>query len=187
MTRQRQNKLMITKSTWLLLVILLIAWTAGHSTVQAAPDDEPNLDLEPVVYEKLKFKKNTDYLHDSKKVEMRNTIPVKQFDIYFDGRRQLPKRSNGSYLFQTKERGEKSTVAAKTAELGLFTSAEKSGKKTNAVKIVEENTATNKPRTLILLAIIVAGLVTLFTFFLPKLVNTSEGDQRNLRSDKTTG
>jgi len=178
---------MKTKSTWLLLIILIIAWTAGNSTVQAAPDDEPNLDLEPVSYEKLKFKKNTDYLHDSKKVEMKNTIPVKQFDIYFDGRRQLPKRSNGSYLFQTKERGEKSTVAAKTTELGLFTNAEKSGKKIAAVKIIEENTATNTPRTLILLAIIVAGLVTLFTIFLPKLVNTSEGDKQKPLSDKTTG
>lgn len=178
---------MKTKSTWLLLLILIIAWTAGDRIVQAALGDEPNLDLEPFSYEKLKFKKNTDYLHDSKKVEMKNTIPVKQFDIYFDGRRQLPKRSNGSYLFRAGERGEKSTVAAKTAELGLFASAEKSGKKITAVKIIEENTGTNMPRTLILLAIIVAGLVTLFTFFLPKLVNTSEGDKRNPRSDKTTG
>ncbi|HJF31854.1 MAG TPA: type VII secretion protein EssA [Sporosarcina psychrophila] len=178
---------MKTKSTWLLLILLIIAWTAGHSTVQAAPEDEPNLDLEPVVYEELKFKKNTDYLHDRKKVEMKNTIPVKQFDIYFDGRKQLPKRSNGSYLFRTGERGEKSTVAAKTTELGLFTSAEKSGKKIAAVKIIEENTATNMPRTLILLAIIVVGLITLFTIFLPKLVNTAEGNNRNPQSDKTTG
>ncbi len=175
------------KSTCLLLLILIIAWTAGDNTVQAAPDDEPNLDLEPVVYEKLKFKKNTDYLHDSKKVEMKNTIPVKQFDIYFDGRKQLPKRSNGSYLFRAEERGEKSTVAAKTAELGLFASAEKSVKKITAVKVIEDKPATNTRRTLILLAIIVAGLVTLFTFFLPKLVNTSEGDKRNPLSDKTTG
>ena len=178
---------MTTKSTCLLLIILIIAWTAGHSTVQAAPDDEPNLDLEPLRYEKLKFKKNTDYLHDSKKIEMKNTIPVKQFDIYFDGRKQLPKRSNGSYLFRTGERGEKSTVAAKTSELGLFTSAEKSGKKITAVKIIEENTATNMPRTLILLAIIVVGLIALFTIFLPKLVNPSEGEKRNPRSDQPTG
>ena len=178
---------MKTKSTWLLLILLIIAWTASNSTVQAAPEDEPNLDLEPVVYEKLKFKKNTDYLHDRKKVEVKNTIPVKQFDIYFDGRKQLPKRSNGSYLFRTGERGEKSTVAAKTTELGLFTSAEKSGKKIAAVKIIEENTATNMPRTLILLAIIVVGLITLFTIFLPKLVNTAEGNNRNPQSDKTTG
>ena len=178
---------MTTKWTWLLLLILLIVWTTSNRIVQAAPEDEPNLDLEPVVYEKLKFKKNTDYLHDSKKVEMKNTIPVKQFAIYFDGRKQLPKRSNGSYLFRTGERGEKSTVAAKTAELRLFASAEKSGNNTTAVKIIEDNSATNMPRTLILLGIIVAGLVTLFTIFLPKLVNTSEGDKRNPRSDKPTG
>ncbi|KAA0955569.1 type VII secretion protein EssA [Sporosarcina sp. ANT_H38] len=175
---------MKTKSTCLLLVVLVIAWIAGGIAVQAAVDDEPNLDLEPLSYEKLKFKKNTDYLHDSKKVEMKNTIPVKQFDIYFDGRKQLPKRSNGSYLFQTAARGEKSTVAAKTSELGLFTNAATSSKEITADNIVEENTAPNMSRTLILLAIIVAGLVTLFTIFLPKLVNTSEGDKRNPQSDK---
>ncbi|NYF23594.1 type VII secretion protein EssA [Sporosarcina sp. JAI121] len=162
---------MKTKTVRLLLVSLLLAWMAGGTAVQAAGDEEPDLDLEPVIYEKLKFKKNTDYLHDRKKVEMKNTIPTKQFDIYFDGRKQLPKRDDISSLFQSDERGEKSTVAAKTAELGLFTKAGDGSNTRTVPETIEEGSASNTSRTMILLLIIAAGLVVLFTIFLPKLVN----------------
>ena len=161
----------------LLLLTLLLFWTVGGASVLASAEDEPNLDLEPVIYEKLKFKKNTDYLHDSKKVEMKNTIPTKQFDIYFDGRKKLPKRSDGSSLFRTSERGEKSTVAVKSAELNLFTKTEVAKNERSPVNSIEEETAGNRTRTMILLAIIAAGLVVVFTIFLPKLVNAPDGSK----------
>ena len=107
---------------------------------------------------------------------MKNTIPLKQFDIYFDGRKKLPKRSDGSYLFRTSERGEKSTVAVKTAELKLFTTPVDKNERLATDSIEEEN-AGNRTRTMILLAIIAAGLVAVFTIFLPKLVNTPDGSK----------
>ena len=148
-----------------LFVDLEVVLAVEHKTVD---------ELEPVIYEKLQFKKNTDYLHDGKKTEMKNTIPDKQFDIYFDGRKQLPNRSDTSFLFQTSARGEKSTVAAKSSELNLFMNESKGDKLLPDSAFLNNETATNKTRTMIFLAIIVMGMFALFIVVLPKLVQPTE-------------
>ncbi|TQR21290.1 type VII secretion EssA family protein [Psychrobacillus vulpis] len=165
---------MIIKKVLLLLSVILISWSFNVH----ANKDESISNLEPVIYEKLTFKKNTDYLHDVKKIEMKNTIPVKQFDIYFDGRKQLPNRSDTSYLFQTAERGEKSTVAAKTSELKLFSKEGKGEKELSGNTVNEVETASDNARTMILLAIIAVGLITLFMVFIPRLVNATETSKK---------
>lgn len=149
----------------------MISWLLAQTTVHAN-EEKSNKELEPVIYERLKFKKNTDYLHDGKKTEMKNTIPEKQFNIYFDGRRQLPNREDTSYLFQTSERGEISTVSAKTSDLKLFSNESKGEKEQSGTSLNMEEPAGNKIRTMILLAIIAVGIVTLFMVFIPKMVNT---------------
>ncbi|MFB5085998.1 DUF5383 family protein [Psychrobacillus sp. PGGUH221] len=159
------------KQFTLLFSVLMISWLLAQTTVHAN-EEKSNKELEPVIYEKLKFKKNTDYLHDGKKTEMKNTIPEKQFNIYFDGRRQLPKREDTSYLFQTSERGEVSTVSAKTSDLKLFSNESKGEKEQSGTSLNMEEPAGNKTRTMILLAIIAVGIVTLFMVFIPKMVNT---------------
>lgn len=159
------------KQVTLLFCVLMISWLLAQTTVHAN-EEKSSKELEPVIYEKLKFKKNTDYLHDGKKTEMKNTIPEKQFNIYFDGRRQLPNRKDTSYLFQTSERGEISTVSAKTSDLKLFSNESKGEKEQSGTSLNMEEPAGNKTRTMILLAIIAVGIVTLFMVFIPKMVNT---------------
>ncbi|KQL36833.1 type VII secretion EssA family protein [Psychrobacillus sp. FJAT-21963] len=159
------------KQFTLLFCVLMISWLLAQTTVHAN-EEKSSKELEPVIYEKLKFKKNTDYLHDGKKTEMKNTIPEKQFNIYFDGRRQLPNRKDTSYLFQTSERGEISTVSAKTSDLKLFSNESKGEKEQSGTSLNMEEPAGNKTRTMILLAIIAVGIVTLFMVFIPKMVNT---------------
>ena len=158
----------------LILVLLAIVVLFVDLHVVLAEEDKTIDELEPVIYEKLKFKKNTDYLHDGKKIEMKNTIPNKQFNIYFDGRKQLPNRSDTSFLFQTSTRGEKSTVAAKSSELNLFMDKSKGDKRLPDSQFNSNGTATNNTRTMIFLAIIVVGLCALFLVVLPKLVQPSE-------------
>ncbi|MEI4768675.1 type VII secretion EssA family protein [Psychrobacillus sp. FJAT-51614] len=161
---------MSLKQVTILFCVLMISWSLAQTTAHA--NEEKSIkELEPVIYEKLKFKKNTDYLHDRKKTEMKNTIPEKQFNIYFDGRRKLPNRKDTSYLFQTSNRGERSTVSAKTSDLKLFTNESKGEKEQSSASLNMEP-AGNRTRTLILLAIIAVGLVTLFMVFIPKMVNT---------------
>ncbi|GGA19261.1 type VII secretion EssA family protein [Psychrobacillus lasiicapitis] len=157
----------------LLLVLLAFAVLFVDLQVVLAEEGKTIEELEPVIYEKLKFKKNTDYLHDGKKTEMKNTIPDKQFNIYFDGRRQLPNRSDTTFLFQTSARGEKSTVAAKSSELNLFMAESKNDMQLPDSYMDDRETATNKTRTLIFLAIIAIGLLALFIVVLPKLVQPS--------------
>ena len=159
------------KQFTLLFSVLMISWLLAQTTVHAN-EEKSNKELEPVIYEKLKFKKNTDYLHDGKKTEMKNTIPEKQFNIYFDGRRQLPNREDTSYLFQTSERGEISTVSAKTSDLKLFSNESKGEKEQSGTSLNMEEPAGNKTRTMILLTIIAVGIVMLFMVFIPKMVNT---------------
>ncbi|WP_093059439.1 type VII secretion protein EssA [Psychrobacillus sp. OK028] len=156
----------------LLLPVLLLS-LVGNSLVVFAEEPKKAEDLEPVIYEKLKFKKNTDYLHDNQKTEMKNTIPKKQFDIYFDGRKKLPNRADTSYLFQTAERGEKSTVTAKSSELQLFSEKEIALANETESKIEEESSGNNL-RPILFLGLIAIGMLTLFVIFLPKLVNSSE-------------
>ena len=84
------------------VLFVLIIW---FSAVQFVSAEEQVKDLEPLIYEKLKFKKNTNYLHDEKKTEMKNTIPEKQFNIYFDGRKQLPNRGDTSFYFKPLSEG----------------------------------------------------------------------------------
>lgn len=154
------------------VLFVLIIW---FSAVQFVSAEEQVKDLEPLIYEKLKFKKNTDYLHDEKKTEMKNTIPEKQFNIYFDGRKQLPNRGDTSFLFQTAERGEISTVAAKSSELKLFSNEGIGDKQFSASPIDVGKSADNQIRTMILLAIIAIGIAVLFIVFIPKLVQTPDG------------
>jgi hypothetical protein len=153
--------------------MLLPTFSVGGVTALAETEVSP-VNLAPLEYKKLKFEKNTDYLHDDQKTEMRNTIPTKQFDIYFDGRMQLSDRGDTSFLFQTSARGEKSTVEVKTSELQLFSLEGKRENETIPVTIVEEESSGNMTRTLIIIGVIAVSIILLFTLFLPKLVNTSE-------------
>lgn len=164
-------KRMKVKSHLLFPIFLLIL--VGNSLVVFAEEPKKAEDLDPVIYEKLEFKKNTDYLHDKKKTEMKNTIPEKQIDIYFDGRKKLPNRGDTSYLFQTAERGEKSTVTAKSSELKLF--SEKGNTQADVlVSQIGEESSSNSVRTIIFFVLIGIGILTLFVIFLPRLVSTSE-------------
>jgi len=107
---------------------------------------------------------------------MKNTIPTKQFDIFFDGRNKLPNRGDTSYLFQTAERGEKSTVTAKSSELKLF--AEKDNTQANmSPSKIEEGSSSSNVRTIIFFVLIGVGILTLFVIFLPRLVSTSESTE----------
>lgn len=154
-----------------ILVLVILGWAL--SSVQVQAEEEKTIkELDPVIYEKLEFKKNTDYLHDVKKTEMKNTIPEKQFNIYFDGRKKLPNRSDTSYLFLTSERGEKSTVAAKTSELKLFSDEAKENSEQMNTPVEEIEPGGNKARNFIFLAILVVGLVTLFIVIVPRMVHS---------------
>ncbi|WP_144509670.1 type VII secretion protein EssA [Bacillus sp. FJAT-22090] len=163
------------------ILLLLIVWSTAVQFVHA---EEQVKDLEPVIYEKLKFKKNTDYLHDEKKTEMKNTIPEKQFTIYFDGRKQLPNRNDTSFLFQTDKRGEISTVAVRSSELKLFSNEGKGKKELSTSPLDEGEIANNRIRTMILLAIIAVGLVVLFIVFIPKLVQTSDTSMKKVNEGR---
>lgn len=159
-----------------LLFSILFLILVGNGFVVFAEEPKKVEDLDPVIYEKLEFKKNTDYLHDKKKTEMKNTIPKKQVDIYFDGRKKLPNRGDTSYLFQTAERGEKSTVTAKSSELKLFSEKDITLADESVSKI-EEKSSSNSVRTIIFLGVIGIGILTLFVIFLPRLVSTSESTE----------
>lgn len=162
------------------MVALLVMWITGASwySVHAETDDSIR-DLEPVKYDKLKFKQNTDYLHDTKKVEMKNTIPVKQLDINFDGSKKLPKRGGDiSYLFQEAERGQKSTVAAKSTEIGLFIKDNPDRKMETVKNKQDEQPKGTNIRTMIFIGLIAMGMIFLFTVLLPKLVNEPTGREK---------
>ena len=154
---------------------LLLLMLAGNGCIAFAEEPKKAEELDPVIYERLEFKKNTDYLHDQKKTEMKNTIPVKQFDIYFDGRNKLPNRGDTSFLFQTAERGEKSTVLAKSSDLKLFSDKDVA---TNVpISKIDEETSNSNGRALIFIVLIGMGLLAVFVIFLPRLVSTSESTQ----------
>lgn len=165
------------KSNKVILVILCTVLLCSlKSGVVLAEENKTIDELEPLLYEKLEFKKNTDYLHDVKKTEMKNTIPLKQFDIYFDGRKKLPNRNDSSFLFQSDARGENSTVAARSLELKLFNSGEKeTNRQVNFSQQQQEGNSNSNLLTLVFLLIIASGIIILFAVFLPKLAKASTG------------
>ena len=168
-------KRMKVKSRFLISLLLLMMFLGNGFIVYA---DEPKKaeDLDPVIYEKLEFKKNTDYLHDKKKTEMKNTIPQKQFDIYFDGRNKLPNRGDTSYLFLTAERGEKSTVTAKSSELNLFSENDTTKQEVAMDQMGEEKSSSNRIRIIIFFGIVGLGVLALFAFLLPRLVHANDSN-----------
>lgn len=157
----------------LLFLAILLFTFIGNSLLVLAEEPKKAEELEPVIYEKLEFKKKTEYLHDKQKTEMKNTIPKKQVDIYFDGRKKLPNRADTSYLFQTDERGEKSTVTAKSSELKLFSNKETTLSNEPSL-IVEDEISGNSFRTILFFSLIGIGILSLFVIFLPKLANVAE-------------
>lgn len=170
MKRMKANKVILV----ILCSVLLCSIKSG---VVLADENKTIDELEPLLYEKLEFKKNTDYLHDAKKTEMKNTIPIKQFDIYFDGRKKLPNRTDSSFLFQSDERGEKSTVAARSLELKLFNSGDQEIKTKGSTSPGQEQLGSSNGNllTLVFLLIIAIGIIILFAVFLPKLAKASNG------------
>ena len=164
------------KASKVILGIFFIALLCSLPNGLVLAEENKTIDeLEPLLYEKLEFKKNTDYLHDTKKTEMKNTIPVKQFDIYFDGRKKLPNRGDTSFLFQSDLRGENSTVAARSLELKLFTANDKVTKPQEITFPQQEGSSNGKLLTLVFLLIIAIGIIVLFAVFLPKLAQASNG------------
>ncbi|SFM29354.1 hypothetical protein SAMN05421832_101523 [Psychrobacillus psychrodurans] len=157
-----------------LLFSILYLMLVGNAFIVLAEEPKKAEELDPMIYEKLEFKKNTDYLHDNKKTEMKNTIPKKQVDIYFDGRNKLPNRGDTSYLFLTAERGEKSTVTAKSSELKLFSAKDTKQAELSVSPMGEKKSYSGKIRTFIFLGLVGIGIIALFVILLPKLVNTSE-------------
>ncbi len=155
-------------SIFIIITVILFPKTM---TVEADEQETAN-ELNPLIYKKLRFKQNTDYLHDTGKTEMKNTIPVKQFDINFDGSKRLPKRDDTSYLFQSATRGEKSTVSARTAELDLF-NEETTQKLEPILKQDDVKPSNASMRTWLYIGMIGIGILFLFTFLLPRLM----GDQ----------
>ena len=158
------------KKFFLSFILLMSVGFSFGKNIHADTGD-PIGDLEPVQYEKLKFKQNTDYLHDEQKTEMKNTIPVKQFDINFDGSKQLPKKDDTSFVFHETERGKKSTVAAKTIEIGLFTKANNNEKAKVPIQANSQLTTGNTTRTMVFIVMIALGMIFLFTILLPRLMN----------------
>ncbi|BAQ10913.1 hypothetical protein OXB_2442 [Bacillus sp. OxB-1] len=164
-----------------LVAVLLLAsfsWIA-RPAIGTADSDEFIKELEPVLYEKLQFKKNTDYLHDAGKIKMKNTIPVKQIDIQFDGSRKLPDRGDTVNLFRTAERSERGTVAAKSKELGLF-SNEVSKREEASVGpgVIDGPSSNSGGRTLVFILLIAIGAIVLFTVFIPKIIQESPAEER---------
>lgn len=159
-----------------LLLPILFFLSIGNGLVAFAEEPKKAEDLDPVIYEKLEFKKNTDYLHDKKKTEMKNTIPKKQIDIYFDGRQVLPDRGDVSYLFLTAERGEKSTVTAKSSELKLFSATDAKQAELTVAELEEEKSSSNRIMTILFFGIVVLGLIALFAILLPRLVNANDSN-----------
>lgn len=155
------------KRSNLLLLALLLLLIFPQEVIYA--EEERSIDqLDSILYEKLQFKKNTDYLHDKKKVETKNTLPEKQLNLYFDGSRQLPNRQDTSSLFRTDERTEQSTMAVRAAELKLFSERKSESPKEKLSQPTSSGT-NNTLRTWIFIGIVVAGLLLLFVVMVPKL------------------
>ncbi|GKV55013.1 hypothetical protein NCCP2222_09600 [Sporosarcina sp. NCCP-2222] len=166
----------------IVVMVLLCSVIFSMQARGSAATDGSIEDLEPVLYEKLKFNKNTDYLHDAGKIEMKNTLPEKQFNLHFDGSRRLPARGDSSYLFRTDVRGERSTVAARSKEIGLFTkTAVRKNEATVSSYIPVEQQRDSNGRTLLFVLLIVIGTVILFTVFIPKTIQESPVRERKRR------
>ncbi len=156
------------KGKWILLLTFFL-WISGMFVVLAEEETSSSV-LDPLIYESLKFKKNTDYLHDGKKLELKNTLPQKQFNIYFDGRKQLPVRDDTSFLFQTSNRGEKSTVSARSQELKLF-SVESYSTSLKTTQAPIQDGASSKLPMIIIGLLLITGIGSLLIFILPRLKN----------------
>ena len=68
-----------------------------------------------------------------------------------------------SYLFQEAERGQKSTVAAKSAEIGIFQQKIPTGKWKAVKNIQDETPKSTNIRTMIFIGLIGVGIIFLFT------------------------
>ncbi len=158
-----------------LLLLIFVSCMLADALVSADDDVDK---LEPIIYEELKFKKNTDYLHDEKKVEMKNTIPIKQFDIQFDGSKKLPDRPNATLLFQNPEREATSTVSVKSAEIGLFTAGSVLEKTVEPISNAETSQTNRYLISIIFGGLIIGSFIVLITFFLPKLTTENENNHR---------
>ena len=167
-----RGRAMKAKFILLLLSLCVVGGSAGAIASAEGPKDIK--EFEPLNYQELEFKGNTDYLHDKQKVEMKNTLPEKQFDIDFDGSKQLPDHSDTLFLFEEAERGKKSTVTVMASEMGLFKAdAKDSGTNFIGASSVNDEPTPGTPigRTVIYMGLIIAGLLVLFGFLLPRFIH----------------
>ncbi len=157
------------------LALLLLILITGVGVVSVAADGDDSIEgLKTVDYEKLKFKKNTDYMHDRKKVEQKNTIPTKQFDVHFDGQKQLPNRNDTSFLFNSAKRGEKNTTAVRASDLQLFTNSANEEPFLASEKPYEQKVGNTRFQSWLLIGVLLLGIIVLFTTLLPRLLQSAE-------------
>ena len=109
---------------------------------------------------------------------MKNTIPVNNLTLTLMAVRSFRRGRDISYLFQKAERGQKSTVAAKSAEIGLFTTDNPDRKVETVKNIQDEQPKSTNIRTMIFIGLIGVGIIFLFTVLLPKLVNEPNSEIR---------
>lgn len=157
---------------------VLLAMIFCSSAIPAAADTggNPGDSLDPLEYKSLPFRKKTEYLHDSRKVEMKNTLTEAQVNLDFSEPVRFKSSIEVSDLFLEPGRPETGTAAAKAAELGLFTkSAETAaGQSGKTADIPDEPTGDHRIRTYIFIGFIGAAIFGLFGLMIPAMLKSSK-------------
>lgn len=171
-------------------VAVLAATFFFSAAIPAAANtgSHPGDSLEPLEYKSLPFRKKTEYLHDSRKVEMKNTLTEAQVNLNFSEPVRFKPPIEVSDLFLEPGRPETGTAAAKAAELGLFTESQETaaGQSGKTVDIPDEPTGDHRIRTYIFIGFIGAAIFGLFGLMIPALLKSGSKGAPTVRHKEET-
>ncbi|MFC7363866.1 MULTISPECIES: type VII secretion EssA family protein [Bhargavaea] len=171
---------------------ILLATTISSAAIPATANtgDAPADSLEPLEYKSLPFRKKTEYLHDSRQVEMKNTLTEERVNLDFSEPVRFRSPIEVDDLFLEAGRPETGTAAAKAEELGLFTApAEKSqAQASQPAEVPDEAADSSSIRTYVFISLIGAAMLGLFGLMVPALLKSgTKGTPTVRRKEETEG
>ncbi|KZE38550.1 hypothetical protein AV656_06485 [Bhargavaea cecembensis] len=169
-------------------ILLAITLSAAAVPAYANTEDDPADSLESLEYKSLPFRKKTEYLHDSRKVEMKNTLTESRINLDFSEPVRFRSPIEVEDLFLEAGRPETGTAAAKAKELGLFSSpAEKSpARPSQSVEVPDGSADSSSIRTYIFISLIGAAMLGLFGLMIPALLKSGTKEVPRARHKEET-
>ncbi|KMM37256.1 type VII secretion protein EssA [Guptibacillus hwajinpoensis] len=147
-----------------LISLITLIFLCGHLVPVAVGANTDINELLPNEYQKNKFKKNTDFIHDSSNTKEMGEITEEQKTIVFNGDKSFNPEPTINQLFLSMST-ENSTIKDKAENLKLFSNTETTGFQSKINEDTQTSSSSFQLLIGVLIGIFLLGLVIVLVIY----------------------